>query len=104
MDAEPIDFSICITSLGEGGLFITASAENFLLLCLFSLCLFTCYFKVKVSPTSKVIKVKLHKVNSGVKENYSARNVIIEVLSKETSYQFKSEFGFVSDLSEEIIA
>ena len=32
MNAKPIDFSICITSEGEGGLFITTWAENFLLL------------------------------------------------------------------------
>lgn len=32
MNAEPIDFSIRITSLGEGGRFITARVANFLLL------------------------------------------------------------------------
>lgn len=52
MSAEPIDFSICKTSLGEGGLCITTLAENFLMLIYITYC-----FKVKANPASKVIKV-----------------------------------------------
>lgn len=52
MSAEPIDFSICKTSLGEGGLCITTLAENLLMLIYITYC-----FKVKANPASKVIKV-----------------------------------------------